>query len=280
MNGDLYSAYTLEPAGYCLWAGTGNRIAMARKHRSKAVYAVTATVQRYSNVKNSSALSANATIRIPNTTIDLVVEARRQGSTYVLDDTMPGKPRCVQLDGFHEAMHPWFWSQHSVIEGELFSGFSQGGQLDAAIATELSEGKDQYSFVGSTSHVSLPCQRQRDASAHNRQFEHSFEAPPTHAGAGRYVWVRARRARAPQPHQPANIVMHTHHHSSGSPVVLSAGADGWGWRRVDGLVRPSDTKQAGTSFVIALECQSQGGAATAIEVDRLVFTAEANFTPP
>ena len=84
---------------------------MARKHRSKDVYVVSVTVQRYGNVKNNSMLSANVSVRLPNTDIVLEVEARRQGSTYVLDNTLGSSSRLVQLDGYHEATHPYLLTQ-------------------------------------------------------------------------------------------------------------------------------------------------------------------------
>ena len=55
LRGDNHSAYTLLPwAGYMLWAGASNRIAIARKHTSCDVYAVSVTIQRNSNIRNNS----------------------------------------------------------------------------------------------------------------------------------------------------------------------------------------------------------------------------------
>ena len=57
-------------------------------------------------------LSANVSVRLPNTDIVLEVEARRQGSTYVLDNTLgASSSRLVQLDGYHEATHPYLLTQ-------------------------------------------------------------------------------------------------------------------------------------------------------------------------
>ena len=89
--------------------------------------------------------SANATIRIPGTAIDLRVEARRQGSTYVLDNSgAAGRggepragPRLVQLDAWQESSHPYFWSHNAraAVEAEMFRGFLRGGRLHSAVRT-------------------------------------------------------------------------------------------------------------------------------------------------
>ena len=66
---------------------------------------------------------ANVTIRLPNTQINVHLEARPQGSTYILDDTQNAMryaatqiagPRLVQLDGWHEDTHPYYWSRNEV----------------------------------------------------------------------------------------------------------------------------------------------------------------------
>ena len=101
---------------------------MARKHVSKAVWVITVTNQRYSNIKNNCMKFANVTIRLPNTQIDVHLEARPQGSTYILDDTHAMRyaatqvavPRLVQLDGWHEGTHPYYWSQKFFYGTRIF----------------------------------------------------------------------------------------------------------------------------------------------------------------
>ena len=131
-------------------------------------------------------------MRLPSTSIDLEVEARRQGSTYVLDDSSTSEsaggipaarsPRLVQLDGFHEATHPYYWSPHTVLEAEMFSGFLRGGELDPAVGTErqgLATG-NQYAFLGFTSFVRLSCE---PSAVRKRVFEYQFEPAADRAAA-------------------------------------------------------------------------------------------------
>ena len=64
--------------------------------------------------------SANATIVLPGpANLSVQVEARAQGSVFLLDRTAP-TPKLVQLDGWHESSHPWYWETATVhIEAEL-----------------------------------------------------------------------------------------------------------------------------------------------------------------
>jgi hypothetical protein len=296
LDGDLYSAYTLEPPGNCLWAGAGNRIAMARKHRTKDVYVVSVTVQRYSNIKNSSMLSANVSVRLPNTEILLEVEARRQGSTYVLDNNHMAavSPRLVQLDGFHEATHPYFWSPHTDVEAEMFQGFLRDGKLHPAIITETNEDPghgnlNPYSFLGFTSFVRMSC-----GSANSGQvFSYTVEVPPcAHAelkSAGStqsaFIWVRARALTTGDRSAMLRAYVGAYRPSSALafdvPMDLELRATKeWTWRRFEVDLSGEEwlervSKRA--PFVVTLGCSV--GEVAVLDVDRLVLTFDAYHDP-
>jgi hypothetical protein len=263
---------------------------MARKHRNKPVYVLTVTVQRYSNIRNSSALSANVTVRLPSTSIDLEVEARRQGSTYVLDDSSSSEsaggipaaksPRLVQLDGFHEATHPYYWSPHTVLEAEMFSGFLRSGELDLAVGTErqgLATG-NQYSFLGFASFVRLSCE---PGTVRTRVFEYQFEPTADRAGAAAFMWVRARA----HPSSQSAVLLHVRTQQPNSDngtvgdsvtgVELQPGVD-WTWQRVE---RPYAYASSGEMFNVGLECPPSDQGVGTIEVDRLVMTPDEAFVP-
>lgn len=296
LEGDLYSAYTLLQAkgGYSLWAGAGNRIAMARKHRSKDVYVVSVTVQRYSNIRNSSVLSANVSVRLPNTNINLEVEARRQGSTYVLDNTLTraASPRLVQLDGFHEPTHPYFWSLHVDVEAEMFQGFLHDGELHPTIVTESSRGRggvNAYSFLDFTSFVRMSCGQAEP----RRFFNYTLEAPPApddhpaNADGTRdaFVWVRARAGTTGNRSAALHAVVHAQHPDSTSTVSLSGelellGIREWTWCRF-AVETPSEGAGFATdgSAAIVVELGCPVGEVAVLEVDRLVLTFDANHDP-
>lgn len=296
LDGDLYSAYTLEPPGNCLWAGAGNRIAMARKHRTKNVYVVSATVQRYSNVRNSSMLSANVSVRLPNTEILLEVEARRQGSTYVLDNNRMAavSPRLVQLDGFHEATHPYYWSPHIDVEAEMFQGFLRDGELHPAIITESNEDPghgnlNPFSFLSFTSFVRMPC-----GPANSGQvFSYTFEVPPgaddesTSAGSTQsaFIWVRARALTTGDRSATLRASVGAHRPSSAQTIYVPMDLElqarkEWTWGRfeVDAFREQwleLDFKR--TPFVLTLGCSV--GEVADLDVDRLVLTFDADHDP-
>jgi hypothetical protein len=265
LRGDLYSAWTLEPSagpllGYSLWAGAPNRIAMARKHASKPVFVVTVSIQRYSNVKNSSMETANVTIRIPGTTIDLQVEARRQGSTYVLDDTTGTSPKLIQLDGWHEATHPYHWNRHLIIEAEMFTGFLKGGQLNSAIGTDRSaDAAGVYSFLGSTSFARMPCH----ANSAGRRFEYSV-GRPARLREPHVLWVRVRAE------QTARLRVYQQNCDDAVTAVEVLQGSGWVWLQLmSGLVVREEEHDGIAELAVALECLGEEG--SAIDVDQVAF---------
>ena len=232
-------------------------------------------------VKDSCMDFANVTIRIPSTTIDLHVEARRQGSTYVLDNTKK-PPTIAQLDKWHENTHPYYWSQHGSIEAEMFEGFLRGGQLDSAIRTDRAAGVADtsgrlYDFHGFTSFVRMPCHHERrrhggvvhaDQTPPNaHQFEYIWR-PSSTAASGHVLWMRVRARRA--------FLLHVRQHNNTSSAIPSGvtitASSEWTWQRVGGLGEGiwSDSPK---EFRVVLECALVESSIDEgfVDVDQLVF---------
>eukprot|EP00039_Didymoeca_costata_P012082 m.172848 g.172848 ORF g.172848 m.172848 type:complete len:980 (+) comp15377_c0_seq4:492-3431(+) len=125
LENDDVSAY--DEGGYLLWAGAPNRVAIARKHNSKDLYVIATCIARQSNENGNALLNATATVRLPNNIANVTITTRQQGSVYVLDMSTKDAPALTQLDGWHEATHPWYWSSGIHIEAEL--GEMQGKSL-------------------------------------------------------------------------------------------------------------------------------------------------------
>jgi hypothetical protein len=122
-----------------------NKVIAIRKLDSANKYAITGTIQNSSNVINSTPLTADASINLNGQ--NLKFKIRRQGSTYIYDNTVPTTPVFYQLDGWHEASHPINWSHDFNIEAELFDNGTVAGPT---IKTEGYTGTDfrnAYSFV-------------------------------------------------------------------------------------------------------------------------------------
>ena len=80
----------------------------------------------------SNSYTASPTIKFPvgfGATVNLMFNARRQGSTYIYDRTV-SPPLFYQLDGWHENTHPLYWCQKQfVLEAELSDQQIPSGSL-------------------------------------------------------------------------------------------------------------------------------------------------------
>ena len=129
-------SYTYSPL---LWAGQPHIMAIARRFGD--VFLLTLATQRNSNAKlNLPSKNATAKLRVPGLTVGgmeddavLTVTARLQGSVYVFRADTEGPPVMYQIDSWHEASHPMYWSgpddssggenvATTTVEAELFSG--------------------------------------------------------------------------------------------------------------------------------------------------------------
>ena len=108
----------------------------ARKHVAQEVYLIYGTVQPQSNQIGNAPPSLNASFFLGGSAVTL--EVRRQGSTYVFDNTTAGTPSLTQVDAWHEATHPSHWSKSFVFEAEAHLGLSTEWQRSAETMTEVS----------------------------------------------------------------------------------------------------------------------------------------------
>ena len=110
----------------------GARPAIIRKHRTKALYVIALATERNSNKMKNCQPTANVTVNVGNTTDatfwpgaadtgawNITLEARLQGSVYLIDRTSADKPKIAQLDSWHDHRHFYFWPKHVTIEAEL-----------------------------------------------------------------------------------------------------------------------------------------------------------------
>jgi hypothetical protein len=69
------------------------------------------------------------------------VKARRQGSVYVYSEES-NQPVFYQIDGWHQYMHPSFWSKNILLEAELYAD---------KITTTENENDDYTNFISAVS---------------------------------------------------------------------------------------------------------------------------------
>src|SRR6185295_18320158 len=100
-------------------------------------------------VINSTPLIDDAQITLNGQTLKFKV--RRQGSTYIYDNSNASAPIFYQLDGWHESSHPYYWSKDFNIESELYDNASAA----VKIKTDRATGAAAKDFRNSTSYTSL-----------------------------------------------------------------------------------------------------------------------------
>ena len=147
------------PVNYRFWTGSQSVVVVARKDKHAERYLIMSTVQPQSNMVGNAPLNLNVSFQLNGHKVHF--ESRRQGSVYVLDDS-GGSPTLTQLDKWHEAKHPSWWSHDFHFEAEAH--YQRPLQLNVAETTEVlvpvvtegrSDASSPYDFVGAKSYVKL-----------------------------------------------------------------------------------------------------------------------------
>lgn len=119
MPGDVDNDY-INPTFKAFNFKTGDlrKIVVIRKSNTAKKYAITGTVQPNSGMAGNAELESVATITLDGQTLKFKV--RRQGSTYIYDNTNTTAPVFYQIDEWHDSKHPYYWTKDFNIEAELF----------------------------------------------------------------------------------------------------------------------------------------------------------------
>jgi Secretion system C-terminal sorting domain len=178
MNGDVPADAASNPnqPGYSFYAGDVTKLVVGRKHNTLNKYALTGTIQPNSNMVGNAPLSGVASIKLNGQTLKFNI--RRQGSTYIYDNTNTASPVFYQLDLWHEETHPYYWSKNFNLEGELFDNTTS---TSAEIRTYVPAGTVSGDYTNFTSCVGFKSVG---------VVEYNFV--PRGTAATQYVWVRAR----------------------------------------------------------------------------------------
>ncbi len=177
MEGDVPDNYaTPSYNAYSFKSGDLRKLVVVRKHNTIAKYAITGTLQPNSNMQGNAENSGVATITLDGQSVKFNV--RRQGSTYIYDKSNASAPVFYQLDGWHEASHPYFWSKDFNLEAELFDNTNS----NVVIKTSVPAGTTAGDYTNYTSYVSFNAVADVVYNFYPRK-----SAPTTD-----YLWVRAR----------------------------------------------------------------------------------------
>ncbi|MEM8900584.1 MAG: hypothetical protein AAGC85_20885, partial [Bacteroidota bacterium] len=100
------------------WVGDPRVVVTIRKHTSKNLYAIAASLNPNTNAPDNVEDQKIVYVSIEGEEVAITV--RKQGSVYVLDRTNKESPVFWQLDSWHEAGHPLNWNINMSYEAEVF----------------------------------------------------------------------------------------------------------------------------------------------------------------
>ncbi len=181
MDGDVGNTNVNPNApGYAFKAGDLRKLVVIRKHNTQNKYAITGTIQPNNNMVGNAELEGNASITLNGQSLKFKI--RRQGSTYIYDNTIPSSPVFYQLDEWQEASHPIRWSKDFSVEGEMYDNTTP----TFVIKTTVPAGTPAGDFTNYTSFVTY-----NDTSAVLNPMAYTF-TPRDASNSTYYLWIRAR----------------------------------------------------------------------------------------
>jgi hypothetical protein len=160
------------PVNYRFWAGDQSIVVVVRQQGKASKqgghfgkYLIGTTVQPQSNMVGNAPVSRNISFLLNGHNVSL--ETRRQGSVYVLNNES-GDPLLTQLDSWHEASHPSWWSKDFLFEAEAHHVEPMADPTQPrpitintpallTVRRRPSDGKTigAYDFIGSKSYIRL-----------------------------------------------------------------------------------------------------------------------------
>ncbi len=241
---------------YQFSTGATNKVVVIRKKDSANKYAITGAIENSSNTIGSAPLIDDAQITLNSQTLKFKI--RRQGSTYIYDNTVPSAPVFYQLDAWHESSHPWNWSKDFTMEAELYDNTNATYNLKTTVPAGTASG-DFRSF---TTFITFP-----DAQTSFTPIEYVFT--PRAAVTTYYFWVKMRsRVNGVTTGLTVSV------DNANSKTISCAADDTWRWYKID------VTSQQAVSFAnlsVNNHTLRLTPANSKLEIDQVVLSPNANL---
>ncbi len=150
---------------YAFWGGKSNQLICGRQaDNGDERFVITGAIMPYNNTATQTALSDLATINLVNNDSSfsqtLTFGVRRQGSTYIYDETNPADPVFYQLDTWHQYEHPSWWSKDFHFESEVMddqeSDITQNYDFIIKTHTPGDSGRLYGDYSNFTSYLTIP----------------------------------------------------------------------------------------------------------------------------
>jgi len=225
-------------------------IVAVRKHKQKEIYVIAACIQAESNQQGNVEEESRTAVSVGGGHVRFPV--RRQGSVYIYDRTNAASPVFYQLDAWHEAGHPVWWSSDFLFDGEVYDMGS-----GVSIGTEVPNGAAKGDYTTFTSYVK--------GSGGSAKVGYRF-VPRANSQKDMAVWIRARSKDGKKTGAKAYL---------GRNQVGSLGcitSKNWDWYKVDGC---SNSEVRVRNLTLGQEYMLELGFMNAsLEIDAVRIVAE------
>lgn len=246
-----YSTGTPSRPGYSFNTGDTRKLVVVRKSDTKDLYAITGTIQPNSNMMGNAEIEGDALINLNGQQLQFKV--RRQGSTYIYDNTNPSQPIFYQIDAWHESTHPSRWSKDFNIEAEVFDNTTALAQVKTVRSSNANTGD----FRNATSYVT-----RATTATTNPTLEYNF-TPRNNSNL--YFWVRARNNGGPS----AGITVSLNGQNQKSIGCIADTA--WNWYSLDACSNAAITFSSLSPQEYTLMITPNG---STLEIDRMLLTID------
>lgn len=250
MEGDVPNNIT-NPSwnAFSFKSGDLRKLVVVRKLNTIRKYAITGTLQPNSSWVGNAENSGVAQIQLDGQTLKFNV--RRQGSTYIYDYTNTASPVFYQLDGWHEATHPSYWSKDFMIEAELFDNNNSA----LVIKTSVPAGTTSGDYTNYTSYVTF--QTVSDV-------KYNF-TPRRNNTVPLYLWVRARSTNG-------TLTGFTARLASGTVHTFNCVKDtSWQWYRINS----NNVAAVFTGLTSTLQELTISPNTTTLQIDKIHLSTDA-----
>ncbi|HHG84023.1 MAG TPA: PKD domain-containing protein [Bacteroidetes bacterium] len=247
-------AGTLEPSFYTFSTGNQSDLVIGRRHNSLARFGLYAGLMRSSNSPGHAPRKSNICFRLRDSSTvifnSMFIEARAQGSCYVLDLSGPDTV-FYQLDGWHEWTDPWRWCRDFELEAELFDTASAltGIHTQTPATAQVGDYRDFTAFLR--------------FSGNNQTAQYSFTTRHADQDSLR-LWVRAR---SPLGNGALNISL-----NNGPPIGISSIGTAWQWHGLDLSNNPILLTNLGIATHTLVVSSSTSG----LEIDKIFLSRSLN----
>lgn len=257
LPGDMMNDYTSPTSpGYQFSAGDVRKVVMARKKDNANLFAITGSIQPNSNAQGNAELEGDAAINLQGQVLKFKI--RRQGSTFIYDNTNQSAPVFFQLDGWHESSHPSRWSKDFNIEAELYDNTN----ATYTIKTTVPAGTPSGDYREYTSCITFP-----DNQATFTPIEYSF-TPRDAANTTYYLWIKARSRNGQTTGLSVNV-------DNGTAKTIGCVTDtNWVWYKLDAC---SQQDISFGSLTLNGHTLRITPTSNKIEIDKIILTSNANL---